>query len=101
MEQNAERPLNDYPKLPSSAFRFDNAARFQNVFVNLELRERCLTIGDGFQLIGWCDCMPTELMLNRAGQVGLMLWHPEHEHLWVHCPLFEAVRNSISVKSIQ
>ncbi len=57
--------------------------------VYFHLKSGTITVEKPWKIVGWCDTLDNSLMVNREGQIALMMHHPEHGDCWQHYPLFD------------
>lgn len=80
----------DLPQCAPHRFRYDNSVRYLRLapLVRLETSSGEIVVDPPVRLVGWSDRLDAALMRDRDGQIALLFWHPEHEEVWEHYPLF-------------
>ena len=86
--------LSTLEKKGGSYFRLDNSIRSRHIPTPVYFKgERggniIYTIASGWSPSCWSDTLEAQLMLNREGNIGLMLFHPEEGEVWMHVHIFE------------
>ena len=79
----------DLEKVASHRFRGNNSVNALRIGtpVWLDFANGWIKVDPEFRLLGWSDKLEPGLMINRKGQIGLLLWHPDYGECWEHYPL--------------
>ena len=89
--------LVDYPRVSGSVILASDSARMKHVHPDYRYSDFKLQVVEPWLVLGWCEKMPDVFMKDRAGQIGLLFWHPEWEQVWIHFPAFGKMLTKIHV----